>query len=116
MSEHIYLLTIYLPIAAIILVFGMRYFAATLQAKARLDHEGAIAGSRKGGRVQSDTAAALASLQSALSDATMRLGRHRDGAEDRRVVISKGGRAWIWTSLKSAAHATAARCVSCEAD
>jgi hypothetical protein len=74
MSEHIYLLTIYLPIAAIILVFGMRYFSAALQAKAKLDHDGAYRRIAENAvAVQSETAAALASIQSALSDATMRL-------------------------------------------
>ena len=74
MSEHIYLLTIYLPIAAIILVFGMRYFAATLQAKARLDQEGTYRRiAEKAVAVQSETATALASIQSALSDTTIRL-------------------------------------------
>lgn len=38
MSEHIYLITICLPLLTILLVFGMRYFAAVRQAKAKLDH------------------------------------------------------------------------------
>lgn len=39
MSEPIYLLTICLPLLTILLVFGMRYFAAIRQAKAKLDHD-----------------------------------------------------------------------------
>ncbi|KLD71591.1 hypothetical protein MUG10_14200 [Xanthomonas prunicola] len=38
MSEHLYLLTICLPLGTILLVFGMRYLAAIRQAKAQLDH------------------------------------------------------------------------------
>ena len=74
MSEHIYLLTIYLPIAAIILIFGMRYFSSAMQAKARLAQEGSYRQiAEKSVAVQSETAAALTSIQSALSDATARL-------------------------------------------
>jgi hypothetical protein len=74
MSEHIYLLTIYLPIAAIILIFGMRYFSAAMQAKARLVHEQSYRQiAEKSVALQSETAAALASIQSALSDSAARL-------------------------------------------
>ena len=36
MSEHIFLITIGLPLATLLLIFGMKYFAAIAQAKARL--------------------------------------------------------------------------------
>jgi hypothetical protein len=36
MSEYLYLLTICLPLGTILLVFGMRYFSAVQQAKARI--------------------------------------------------------------------------------
>lgn len=39
MSDHIYLLTICLPLGAIVLVFGMRSLASVRQAKAKLDHD-----------------------------------------------------------------------------
>ena len=39
MSESLYLLSICLPLGAIVLVFGMRYFAATQQARARLAND-----------------------------------------------------------------------------
>ncbi|WP_369979351.1 hypothetical protein [Xanthomonas bundabergensis] len=38
MSEHLYLLTICLPLVTVLLIFGMRYLAAVRQAKAQLDH------------------------------------------------------------------------------
>ncbi|QNH11373.1 hypothetical protein [Xanthomonas sp. SI] len=38
MSEHLYLLTICLPLGTVLLIFGMRYLAAVRQAKAQLDH------------------------------------------------------------------------------
>lgn len=38
MSEHLYLLTICLPLGTLLLIFGMRYLAAIRQAKAQLDH------------------------------------------------------------------------------
>jgi hypothetical protein len=41
MSEHLYLLTISLLLGTILLVFGMRYFSAIQQAKARLANDDA---------------------------------------------------------------------------
>jgi len=38
LSEHLYLLTICLPLGTVLLIFGMRYLAAVRQAKAQLDH------------------------------------------------------------------------------
>ena len=38
MSEHLYLLTICLPLGTVLLIFGMRYLAAVRQARAQLDH------------------------------------------------------------------------------
>lgn len=38
MSEHLYLLTICLPLVTLLLIFGMRSLAAVRQAKAQLDH------------------------------------------------------------------------------
>lgn len=42
MPEHIYLLTICLPLGTILLVFGMRYLAVVRQAKAKLNHDQAF--------------------------------------------------------------------------
>jgi len=36
MSEHVYFLTIGLPLATLLLIFGMKYHAAIQQARARL--------------------------------------------------------------------------------
>ena len=36
MSEHIFLLTIGLPLATVLLIFGMKYLAQIQQARARL--------------------------------------------------------------------------------
>ena len=39
MAEHIYLLTIGLPLATVLLVFAMRYGSAVLQARAKGQNE-----------------------------------------------------------------------------
>ena len=74
MSEKIYLLTICLPLATILLVFGMRYFSAVQQAKARLANDDAYRQvADRAVATQSDTAAALSSIQTALADVKTRL-------------------------------------------
>jgi hypothetical protein len=63
MSEHIYLLTIGLPLATVLLIFGMRYLAAMKQAHP-LRQRGILP--RTGGesrRHARETAAALADLK-----------------------------------------------------
>jgi hypothetical protein len=39
MSEHLYVLTICLPLGTLLLIFGLRYLAAVQQAKARLAND-----------------------------------------------------------------------------
>jgi Tfp pilus assembly protein PilO len=74
MSEHLYLLSIGLPLVTILLVFGMRYFAAIQQAKARLANDDAYRQiAEKAAAAQSETAAALSSIQAALEDVRSRL-------------------------------------------
>ena len=74
MTEFLYLLTICLPLATILIVFGMKYFAAMLQAHARVLEENAYSGlAQKAVAVQSDAAASLAVLQSELSQINIRL-------------------------------------------
>jgi Tfp pilus assembly protein PilO len=74
MSEHLYLLTICLPLATILLVFGMRYFSAVQQAKARLaNDEGYRQIAAKAVAAQSENATALSSIQAALADVRNRL-------------------------------------------
>lgn len=74
MSEHLFLLTICLILATILLVFGMRYVAAVQQAKARLANDDAYRQTaEKAAAAQSETATALASIQAALVDTRTRL-------------------------------------------
>lgn len=74
MSEHVYLLTICLPLATILLVFGMRYLAATQQARARLAYEVAYRQlAEKVAASQAETAIALGIMGTTLSDLTVRL-------------------------------------------
>lgn len=74
MSEHLYLLTIGLPLLTLLLIFGMRYWAMSQQARARFadDHayrpvaESAVSN-------QSEIAAALKTMQATLVDLSARL-------------------------------------------
>ncbi|MDG0794151.1 hypothetical protein OMP38_27440 [Cohnella ginsengisoli] len=75
MSGSMYLLTICLPLATLLLIFGMRYFSAIQQAKLRFANdeayrqlaERAVAG-------QMEAATALASIEASLSDLKTRVG------------------------------------------
>ncbi|SFB50132.1 hypothetical protein SAMN05216312_110190 [Cohnella sp. OV330] len=75
MSGSLYLLTICLPLATLLLIFGMRYFSAIQQAKLRFASdeayrqlaERAVAG-------QTEAATALASIEESLSDLKTRVG------------------------------------------
>jgi Tfp pilus assembly protein PilO len=74
MSEHLYLLSIGLPLATILLIFGMRYFAAVQQAKARLANDEAYRRiAEKAVAGQSDNAIVLSSIQATLADLRTRL-------------------------------------------
>ena len=69
MSEHVFLLTIGLPLATILIIFGMKYFASIQQAKARLANDEAYRlVAAQASAAQAETAAALASIQAALAD------------------------------------------------
>lgn len=74
MSAPLYLLSICLPLATVLAVFGMRYAALTTQARARLAQED---GYRKlaetSAAAQSETAAALSAIQAALGDVQTRV-------------------------------------------
>jgi len=64
MSEHIYLLTIGLPLATVLLIFGMRYLAAMKQARIRYDNEESYRElAEKAVAAQAETAVALADLK-----------------------------------------------------
>ncbi|HEX5687120.1 MAG TPA: hypothetical protein VFY73_24155 [Ideonella sp.] len=74
MSESLYLLTICLPLATVLLVFGMKYWSAVQQAKARLAQDEAyrhIAAAASAAQAQ--TASALSSIDTTLADVKTRL-------------------------------------------
>jgi hypothetical protein len=74
MSEHLYLLTICLPLGAIVVVFAMRYISAVQQARARLADDEAyrqIAG--RAVAAETANAAALSAIQTSLADVATRL-------------------------------------------
>jgi type VI protein secretion system component VasK len=74
MHEHVYLLTIGLPLLTILLVFGMRYYAAVQQAKARLAGEGAWREvAEKAAAAQAETASALATMNATLLELKSRM-------------------------------------------
>jgi hypothetical protein len=74
MTTYLYLLTICLPLATVLLVFGMRYFSAMQQAKARLANDDAYRRiAEKAAVAETETATALTSIQAALSDVGARL-------------------------------------------
>ncbi|HEY5106389.1 MAG TPA: hypothetical protein VII73_06400 [Caulobacteraceae bacterium] len=74
MSGYYYLLTLCLPLATILIVFGMRYFSAIQQARARLANDGAYQQiAEKATAAGAETATALASIQAALADVGARL-------------------------------------------
>ena len=76
MSETIYLTTLMLPCATILLVFGMKYLAATRQAHARLAEESTYRQlATASAQSQADTARLLASMQAAVAQLDERLGR-----------------------------------------
>ncbi len=67
MAEHVYLLTLLLPLATVLIIFGMKYYAAVQQAKARLASDDAYR------QVAEQAAAAQAETAAALADLKMRL-------------------------------------------
>ena len=67
MAEHVYLLTLFLPLGTVLIIFGMKYYAAVQQAKARL------AGDEAYRQVAEQAAAAQAETAAALADLKIRL-------------------------------------------
>ena len=67
MAEHVYLLTLFLPLGTVLLIFGMKYYAAVQQAKARLASDDAYR------QVAEQAVAAQAETAAALADLKMRL-------------------------------------------
>jgi Tfp pilus assembly protein PilO len=74
MSEYVYFLTISLPLATVLLIFGMKYFAAIQQAKSRLANDEAYRQlAAQATTAQAETAATLASINATLADLKTRL-------------------------------------------
>jgi Tfp pilus assembly protein PilO len=68
MSTSVYLLTICLPLVTVLLVFGMKYFAAVQQAKAKLAHDEAWRQlAAQAAQSQAETAVQLAAMGAALA-------------------------------------------------
>ena len=74
MSERVYLLTLFLPLATILLVFGMRYLSAVMQARARLASDEAYRQlAEKTAASQAAAATALASIDATLAELKTRV-------------------------------------------
>jgi hypothetical protein len=75
MSATIYLLTICLPLATILLVFGMRSYSAVQQARLRLANDEAYRQlAEKSAAAQAEAATALASISVTLAELKSRVG------------------------------------------
>lgn len=75
MSTTVYLLTICLPLATVLLVFGMKYFALVQQARARMARDETDRLLADGVReAQAATAAQLAAMNATLARLDARMG------------------------------------------
>jgi hypothetical protein len=68
MSTTVYLLTLFLPLATVLLVFGMKYYAVVQQARARTARDDAER------RLADETLAQLAAINAALARLDARMG------------------------------------------
>ena len=74
MTVTLYLLTLVLPLATILIVFGMRYYAAVQQARARLANDDAYRQlAESASATQSQIATSLAAMEANLSDVRTRM-------------------------------------------
>ena len=74
MTAIFYLLTLVLPLATILIVFGVRYSATVQQAKARLANDDAYRQlAESASAAQSQIATSLAALEADLSDVRTRM-------------------------------------------
>jgi hypothetical protein len=74
MTEFLYLLTLLLPLATVLLVFGFKYGSAAYQARARVASDTAYRElAQSAVNVQSQTASSLAAMQTELTQITTRL-------------------------------------------
>lgn len=74
MSEHIYLLTLGLPLGTLLVVFGMKYWSAAHKARAEAASAEAYRElAARSAAALADNAAALAAIQASLADMKTRL-------------------------------------------
>jgi len=74
MTTTLYLLTLVLPLATILIVFGVRYYAAIQQARARLANDDAYRQlAESASAAQSQIAVSLAAMEANLSDVRARI-------------------------------------------
>jgi len=74
MTTALYLMTLMLPLATILIVLGMRYFAKIQQARARLANDDAyLQIAERAVTAQAETATNLSALQATLTDVQARL-------------------------------------------
>ena len=74
MTTMLYLLTLVLPLATILIVFGMRSYAAVQQAKARMANDDAYRQfAESASAAQSQIATSLAAMEANLSDVRTRM-------------------------------------------
>jgi len=74
MTTTLYLLTLGLPLATILIVFGMRYFAKIQEARARLANDDAYRQiAERAVATQAETATTLSALQATFTDIQARL-------------------------------------------
>ena len=74
MTAIFYLLTLILPLATILIVFAMRYYANIQQAKARLANDDAYRQiAEQSASAQSEAATSLAAIQATLTEVSSRL-------------------------------------------
>ncbi len=75
MSANLFLTTLCLPLATILIVFGMRYWSVVQQAKARLASDEAYRKTAEtAAAAEAQTAASLAAIQASLAEIGVRLG------------------------------------------
>ena len=74
MTTMLYLLTLVLPLATILIVFGVRYYAAVQQARARLANDDAYRQlAESASAAQSQIATSLAAMETSLTDVRTRM-------------------------------------------
>ena len=74
MTTILYLLTLALPLATILIVFGMRSYSAVQQARARLANDDAYRQlAQSASAAQSQIAASMAAMEANMSDVRIRM-------------------------------------------